>query len=208
MERSVGRERGIGMYEAALWLVALLPVGLAGGSILAVVNDQMHISGVPAAVLRESSPPGLRWLPDGAGGRFDADVDGLRAQIGRMAQAAVAEAERGVVKARAVSAKACFWIFSVNSSTGSLESPIGSECDARGPLGGDLSMSSDLEYERRKVRGIPFGGQAGFADKVVVTGVIVGAVIGGAGESRLLDPRITYPFSKSAITFARQEVVL
>lgn len=203
MGRIVERERGVGIYEAAIWLVVLLPVALVGASLVSIVHDFNHISSVPAAVLRETPASGLRWYPDGAGGRLEADVEELRVHVSRVSQRAVAETETGLLNADLVSAKACFWVFSVNPSNGNLESPIWSECDARGPLGSDLSLVSELAYERDRARGISVGKNEGFADKVVVTGVIVGA------EARhVLDSRVAYHLSKGAIAFARQEVVL
>jgi hypothetical protein len=70
-------------------------------------------------------------------------------------------------------------------------------------LGSDLSLEGELAYERDRARGISVGKNEGFADKVVLTGVIVGA------EARhVLDRRVAYHLSKGAIAFARQEVVL
>ena len=197
----ISTERGVGIYEAAVWLVALLPIGLVGISIVAMIHDRNHLSGVPSAVLRESSIAGLRWVPDGTGGRFEADVAQLRAQVASVARRAVSEAEGGMLKAEVVSAKACFWIFSVNPSTGKLEAPIWSECDVRGPLGAELSMVEELERGQRITHGIAVGG--GFVERLVVAGVVV-----AAQTNSLLDPARPYRFSKGAITFARQEVVL
>jgi hypothetical protein len=123
--------------------------------------------------------------------------------VAQVAQRAVAEVRQGIVSAESVSAKACFWIFAVDSSTGSLETPIWSECDARGLLGRELSMSADLEQERSKARGISVGEGKGFVERVVLTGVVV-----AAQTRRLLVPRSAYTFSKCAIAFARQEVFL
>lgn len=196
-------ERGVGLYEAALWLVALLPVVLVGGSVVAIIHDQGHLSGVPAAVLRESTLRGLRWVPDGVTGQFEAESARLRTQIAMVAQKALDEARRGILKADSVSSKACFWIFSVNPSTGRLETPIWSECEAQGPLGGELSMTADLERERNAFRGIELSKGEGFVERVVVAGVIVAAQTG-----HLLDPGSDYMLSKGAIAFPRQEVEL
>lgn len=196
-------ERGVGLYEAALWLVALLPVALVAVSVVALIHDQGHLSGVPAAVLRESPLRGLRWVPDGVTGRFEADSARLRTQIAMVALNAVMEARQGMLKADSVSAKACFWVFSVNSSTGRLETPIWSECEAQGPFGGDLSMTADLEREQGTFRGIAVSEGKGFVERVIVAGVIVAAQTG-----HLLDPRSTYMLSKGAIAFPRQEVEL
>lgn len=196
-------ERGIGICEAAFWLTALLPFTLVGLSVVALVHDQNHLSGIPSAVLRESPASGLRWIPDGDGGRFEPDIVQLRLHLSEVSRRAVAEAEQGLFKADSISAKACFWIFSVNTRNGELETPIWSECDARGPLGHYLSLEEELAYERTRARGISVGESDEYVDRVVVSGVVVGA------EARhMLDPRVPYHFSKGAIAFARQEVVL
>jgi len=201
MKVRIPTERGVGLYEAAVWLIALLPIALVGTSIVAMIHDQSHLSGVPQAVLRESSITGLRWMPDGAGGRFEADLGKLRAEVAMVGRRALSEAQAGMLKGGAVSAKACFWIFSVHPSTGKLETPIWSECDVRGPLGAELSLVEEIERERTVTRGIVVGEQ--FIERVVVAGVVV-----AAQSERLLDPNRPYRFSKGAIVFARQEVEL
>lgn len=196
-------ERGMGLLEGALWIVALVPVALTGLSAMASVNDLNVLSRVPHDVLREVSVSGLRWMPDGNNGRFEADITSLRREITRIAERALAEAERGVFKAGPVASKACFWIFSVNSSTGRLESPIWSECDTRGSTSGELSLTVPLEAERNGAQGVSLGRGEGFADRLVVTGVAV-----GADMWRPLEPGRPYQVSRAAISFARQEVML
>lgn len=196
-------EQGIGLCEAALWLMALLPVVSLGLSIMALVHERNQLAGIPSAVLREFPASGLRWIPDGNGGHVEPDLAELRHHLSEVSQRAVAEAEQGLCTSDSISAKACFWIFSVNSRNGELETPIWSECDARGPLGHDLSLAQELAYERIGARGISVGGSDAYVDRVVVSGVVV-----GAKARNLLDAGVPYHFSKGAIAFARQEVVL
>lgn len=193
----------MGLLEGALWTIALVPIALTGLSAMASVHDLNVLSRVPHDVLREVSVSGLRWMPDGKNGRFEADITSLRREITRIAERALAEAERGMIKAGPVASKACFWIFSVNSSTGRLESPIWSECDTRGSTTGELSLTVPLEAERVGAQGISLGHGKGFADRVVVTGVAV-----GADMWRPLEPGRRYHVSPAAISFARQEVML
>ena len=196
-------EKGMCLLEAALWLVAMFPVGLAGLSVMALVNDLTVISHIPHAVLRDLSVSGLRWVPDGKRGRFEADLTSLRIDIKRIARRAVDEADRGLLKAGPASSKACFWIFSVNSSTGALESPIQAECDAQGPLGEGLLFTDYIQHEVSRAQGIPLGSGNGFADRVVATGVVV-----GADAWRFSEPGSRYQITRAAISFARQEVML
>lgn len=196
-------ERGMGLLEGALWIVALVPVAVTGLSAMASVHDLNVISRVPHDVLREVSVSGLRWMPDGNNGRFEADITSLRREIAGIAEQALAETERGVIQASPIASKACFWIFSVNSSTGRLESPIWSECDTRGSTSGELSLTVSLEAEQVSAQGISLGHGKGFADRVVVTGVAV-----GTDMWRPLEPGRRYHVSRAAISFARQEVML
>jgi hypothetical protein len=196
-------ERGMGLLEGALWIVALVPVAVTGLSAMASVHDLNVLSRVPHDVLREVSVSGLRWMPDGNNGRFEADITSLRREITGIAEQALAEAERGVIQAGPVASKACFWIFSVNSSTGWLESPIWSECDTRGSTSREVSLTVPLEAERVGAQGISLGHGKGFADRVVVTGIAV-----GTDMWRPLEPGRRYHVSRAAISFARQEVML
>jgi hypothetical protein len=198
-----GAQKGMGVLEGTLWIIALVPIALTGFSAMASVHDLNVLSRVPHDVLREVSVSGLRWMPDGNNGRFEADVTSLRREITSIAEQALAEAERGMIKAAPVASKACFWIFSVNSSTGWLESPIWSECDTRGSTSRELSLTVALEAERVGAQGISLGHGKGFADRVVVTGIVV-----GTDMWRPLEPGQRYHVSRAAISFARQEVML
>jgi hypothetical protein len=64
-------------------------------------------------------------------------------------------------------------------------------------------LAQELAYERIGARGISVGGSDAYVDRVVVSGVVV-----GAKARNLLDAGVPYHFSKGAIAFARQEVVL
>lgn len=199
-------ERGMALFEGSLWLATLLPLGLVSASVAAVVHDQAVLRVTPEAALREVSGGTLQWRADGFGGRYEADVGELRSVVARVSENAQREAQKDAFKAENISTKACFWIFSVNPSTGNLTSPIQSECDGRGPLSGALSVESYMEAERPRRLGIPrsvVGDGAGYVDRVVMIGV---AVVGELPN--LLDPSSSYRISYGAISYPRQEISL
>lgn len=199
-------ERGIALFEGSLWLAALLPLGLVCASVGAVVHDQAALRVAPEAALREISGGSLRWISDGFGGRYEADLPELRAIVARVSENALHGAQKDTFKTENISTKACFWIFSVNSSNGKLISPIHSECDGRGPRSRDISLEDYVSEEKPKRLGVPRGdsGQwAGYVDRVVLLGV---AVVGDLPN--LLEPSSTYRISYGAISYPRQEISL
>lgn len=199
-------QRGTAILEAGVWLTILLPVALLGASVVAAVHDQNVLQVVPEAVLREAQIAPLRWIPNGHGGQYEVAVAELRNVVSTLSRNALAEAQGGVFKARYLSSKACFWIFSVHSSNGKLESPISHECDARGPLGWELSVDNLVNRELSTILGIPrdrAGGSAGFINRVVVAGVVVGGEL-----PDLLDAASATRVSFGAVSFPRQEITL
>jgi hypothetical protein len=199
-------ERGSAILEAGVWMTMLLPVTLLSVSVVATVHDQNVLQVVPDAVLREVRIPPLRWIPNGHGGHYDVEVAELRDVVSTLSRNALAEAQGEVFKARHLSSKACFWIFSVHSSTGKLESPISHECDARGPLGSELSVDNLVHRELSTSLGIPrdrAGSTSGFVNRVVVAGVVVGGEV-----PELLDAASATRVSYGAVSFPRQEITL
>jgi hypothetical protein len=184
----------------------LLPVALLGVSVVAAVHDQNVLQVVPEAVLREAQIAPLRWIPSGHGGQYEVAVAQLRDVVSKLSRTALEEAQGGVLKARQLSSKACFWIFSVHSSNGKVESPISHECDARGPFGSELSVDSLVNRELPTGLGIPrdrVGGAAGFINRVVVAGVVVGGEV-----PDLLGVSASTRVSFGAVSFPRQEISL
>ena len=199
-------EKGIAILEAGIWLTMLLPIALIGVSVATTVHDQNVMQVIPDAVLREARVTPLRWSPNGYGGRYDPDLAELRNVVGTLSRAALLEARRDVFKAQKLSARACFWIYSVNTSTGKLESPISTECDVRGPLGTELSVGTDIAKELSNSLGIPrdqTGSTARFVDRVVVAGVVVGGEL-----PSLLDATSFQRVSFGSVSFPRQEITL
>ena len=200
------RERGTAILEAGVWLTMLLPVSLLGVSVVATVHDQNVLRVVPEAVLREARVPPLRWVPNEYANAYEVDLAELRNVVSVISRKALGEAQQGVFKAGNISSKACFWIFSVNPRTGRLESPISSECDARGSLGAELSLDGELRQEVSTSVGIPLesaGSIGGFVNRLVVTGVVVGGEL-----PDLFDGTSASQVSFGAVSCARQEITL
>lgn len=198
--------RGMALLESAVWLVAILPVMLAAVSVAASVHDQNVFQVAPEAALREVNAQGMRWVPQGTAGRYDPNLEALRLAVAKVSEAGLQEVSSEAFKAKNVSAKACFWIYLVNSSTGRLESPIHEECDSRGPLGGELSLTPYVTKEVARGGGIPLGPEFGanrFVDRVVLVGVAVGGDL-PAPLSLSATERVQF----GAISIPRQEVTL
>lgn len=197
---------GMALLEGACWLAVLLPVALVGVSVVASVHDRNALQVIPDAALREVFSEGVRWVPDGLGGRYEANVPELRQALASLSLLGVSEAAQGVFKAQNISAKACFWIYSVDSSNGNLEAPISSECDARGPLGPELSLTWYIEQEVARCSGIQLreeGSAARFVDRIVIMGLVVG------GDSPdLLDTTTSRRIEFGAVSYPRQEIAL
>lgn len=199
-------EKGIALFEGAVWLAMLLPLSLVLASTAAVVHDQAALRVVPEATLREAPGGTLRWIADGFGGRYEADLSELRSAVSRASEQGLLEAQKTAFKAQNISIKACFWVFSVNPSNGKLQSPIQSGCDARGPLGGEVSVDSYMHEARLSGLGIPrggFGEGEAYVERVVLMGV---AIVGELPD--LLNRTTTHRISYGAISFPRQEISL
>lgn len=199
-------QRGSAMFEGALWLATLLPLCLVCLTLAALMHDQGVLQVTPEEALREIEGGTLRWVPDGHGGRYEADLTDLRFAVARISERALMEAKNEVFKAQNVSTKACFWIFSVNPSTGELQSPIHSECDARGPLGQEVPVEGYMRAALPTRLGIPrgeVGDGAGYVDRVILTGV---AIVGELPN--LLEPSATTRITHGSISYPRQEISL
>lgn len=189
-----------------MWLGAMLPIALVCLTAAALVHDQAVLRVVPEAALREVPGGTLRWVSNGFGGGYEADIPELRSVVSRVSQRALIEAEGGAFKAKNISTKACFWIFSVNPSTGKLGSPIQSECDARGPLGQEVSVDAFMREEIPRRLGMPrgvVGDGSGYVERVILIGA---AIIGEVPD--LLDLAVVHRISYGAISFPRQEISL
>lgn len=199
-------EKGIALFEGALWLAVLLPLSLVLALTAAVVHDQAALRVVPEATLREAPGGTLRWIADGFGGRYEADLSELRSAVSRASEQGLLEAQKTAFKAQNISTKACFWIFSVNPSNGKLQSPIQSGCDARGPLAREVSVDPYMREALPRRLGLPRGGVGegtGYVERVVLMGV---AIVGELPD--LLNPTTIHRISYGAISFPRQEISL
>jgi hypothetical protein len=199
--------RGMAFVEAAMWLSVTVPVAFLGAGLIGMVNDQNLLQRVPASVLREIDAPPARWsLGSGAFNKVTFDAPRLAQAVESAVSAAFQEASAGVLRAERVSARGCYWIFSVNTRTGSLETPISTECRSLGPLGGAISLSDPLQREIQEGRGRVLGsldGGGAYVDRVALLGV--GSVGSFPGVFTYDQPvRIEW----SDVAYPRQEVGL
>lgn len=201
------RMRGVAFVETAIWIAVVLPVGLVGAGLVGLIHDQNVLMGIPSSVMREGDIPGGAWSLRGDGvSEVTFDTTALARTLHDMAMRARAEATHGVLRTEKVSSKACYWIFSVNTRTGSLENPISSECRSQGPEGGGLSFEDLLRRERGDGRGILLGSKGGdgaYADRVALVGVGIRGDFPGVLSSAPL-ARIEW----GEVSYPRQEVGL
>lgn len=206
MERTSVRVGGFAAFEGAIWLMALFPVLLVSGSLLGTIHDQNILQSLPETVLRETYTDGVRWSPDRSGDAYGMPREQMRKVAALVSQAAMREAEQSVFKVKNVSTRACYWIFSVNPSNGRLNTPISTECDSQGPLGGSLSLQRYLDREKVVGRGVDISDspeQSRFAERVALVGLVVG------GEFPTITPGSPLQRMEfGAVIVARQEITL
>jgi hypothetical protein len=199
--------RGIAFVEAAMWLSVTMPVAFLGAGLVGMVHDQSLLQGVPASVLREVEVPGGQWSPtNGTLATISFDTVRLAQSVQTLVAAAFQEASAGVLRADKISAKGCFWIFSVNKRTGSLETPISTGCSSQGPLAGAISLAEPLRREVQEGRGLllgALGGSSAYGDRVALVGVGVAGEFPGAFTS---DQPVQIVWGE--VSYPRQEVGL
>ena len=206
MKRTSGRVGGFAAFEGAVWLMVLFPALLVSGSLLGTIHDQNILQSLPETVLRETYTEGVRWSPGRAGNVYEVPRAEMRKVVASVSQAAMREAEASVFKVKNVSTRACYWIFSVNPSNGRLNTPISTECDSQGVLGGSLSLQRYLDREKVVGRGVDISDspeQASFAERVALVGLVVG------GEFPTIAPGSPLQRMEfGAVIVARQEITL
>jgi len=171
--------RGLAVMEAAVWSVALLPVGLLAVAMSALAHDQNMVQTIPEALLREVSGRSMRWEANGDEGEFVVDISNARRTIRVLADRGVEEARVGTFKLQSPSARACFWVFSVHSIGGSVGALEASECEDRGDLGASISFESARAERLASGVSLPLHEGGGFVDRVVLFGVAVAGLFDG-----------------------------
>lgn len=199
------RERGVAFIEAAMWLLITLPLALGIVSVLGEMYDHNVVSKIPASVLRESCVEGMRF--DGeSGDSVIARHEALGHLVSELTSRGVLEAEGAVFHATNISAKACYVVYRVDTSTGYPSGSIQDGCDLKGPLAGRLTLNiSRMSGASGKV-GIPLmrsGATSGYFDRIVMVGVVVGGEV-----PNLLSPSTPKIFEFSALSVPRQEITL
>lgn len=177
----VAGKKGFAAMEAAVWSTVLLPVALFAASLYALSHDQNVVQIIPETLQRETIGEVLTWVSDGSVGTFSVDYTRLEEAINKLADRGLAEIGRNSFKLGELSARACFWVYQVDSSSGGVGDLESTRCVDRGSLGSSLSLESS--FRSRISMGISMptqvpGGED-FLDRVVLLGVGVGGLFDG-----------------------------
>lgn len=191
--------------EVAVWSTVLLPVGLLAASLYALGHDHNVVQIIPETLQRETVGEALTWVSDGSVGTFAVDYTLLQDSVNTLADQGIAEITQNSFKLKNLSARACFWVYQVDSLTGSVGGLESTGCVERGPLASSLSLAGPLASRMSLGVAIPThvsGGEA-FIDRVILLGIAVGGVFNGI--TLLMDPQFV---QHGAAWVPRKEVVL
>lgn len=198
---------GFATLEATAWLLGVLPFVVAAAIAALYVHDQRVLAVIPEALLREISLPTLSWTSNGSSaGEFRVEAASLRAAAGVLAENALTEAKRSVLKTKALNARACLWVFQVDAQTGKAIAVEQEECggSSLGELKTTLDGSLTSVLKRRVGVLVPErSNTVSFVDRAIIAGVVV------SGSFIPMVPGIEQPKLRFAhVTFPRSEVSL
>ena len=207
----VGNSKGIALLEAAVAASIALPIALSAIVVMALVHDRGAVQPIPEAVLAGQRNSVMTWHPDRFGSGVRVDVRAIEDSLKEFVRQSIASAKVHTLRLERVSAKACYWVYRVNQSSGAVvDVPVRSECFTEGDLSEQRALQGALD-ERHKtahkyVRGIPLladDPSAGFLGEVVLWGVVVGGEF--SGLPLLYDGEL---IAGAAVEVPRREVTL
>jgi hypothetical protein len=181
-------QRGLASLEMAVWCVVLLPIVFLGFALYGFSHDMNVVQMVPESIMREATGKLITWRPDGAQGFFEVDQPRLERTITHLADRALAEIQRETEKVVNQSARACYWVLQVNTTTGQVSSlPVMSGCVDRGTPGAQFNLERLRQQRMRQGIAKPVltetGETQGFIPQAVLLGVAVGGQFTGLGEA-------------------------
>jgi len=197
-------QKALAVLEAAVWLVIGLPVVLLSVLITGTVYDQNILRTIPVDTLRSVTVNPLLLRAGSAGFNFEIDEPALRALLPKLLQSATTRVVNQSMNIDRVSARACFWLYAVDTQSGFVLAPLREVCNAVGSSGAGLSFAEEIRSRTSEQIGVPlYGDGGGFIDKVVLIGVKV------AGEENDFGLPNTYSTIEfGSVQVPRQEVTL
>ena len=186
-------QRGLATLEAAVWSAVLLPVVFMGIALYGFAHDHNIVQMIPESFMREASGKFIRWHPDGAQGYFDVDTLRLDRTITTLADRAFGEIQNSGLKVMNSSARACYWVYTVDSVTGQVAlNPFSTRCQARGTFGGRLNLRTARDGKLAMGVAKQMRSTSAQAPQFVPLVVVLGVAVGGrfSGLERVLRFRI------------------
>lgn len=201
------RQRGFVALETAAWCLVCLPLGLLAVAMYALAHDENVVQMLPESLMRETSGRVMTWRPDGDRGFFDVDQGRLDDIITGLSERAAVSLQQAAFKLDDISARACYWVYDVDATTGAvLDAPLLSDCRSRGLLGAVLQLENPRLQRLRSGVAKPIvadGVVVEFVSRVVLVGVAIGGRYQGLAEY-MRDEVVQH----GAVWVPREDVVL
>jgi hypothetical protein len=180
------RQQGIAMIEAALCLVALLPLALLAISLSTLVHDVGIMSAVSERMIHSHSSPGMVWSAAGDDGAVRVNDLGLRPAIKKVASQGINAVLSQVIGTKSVSALSCYVVYDVDTVSGVLRQERYRVCEGMGGLSERLTIDRLLRERVETARGIPItvrgtSGESphGYFQQIVLLGLVIGGEFKG-----------------------------
>jgi hypothetical protein len=203
-------ERGTGLLEAAVWIVPLATLFMMGFALAGYYHDFGAMKGIFESMLRESWGKPQRIVFTDPGKSIIVAHDGLHNALVRVIGQAEQEAANNLFRIDGFSARACYWVFEVDSSSGRLTRQLQEHCKESGSNAGRVDFTSLLKQQAGRAVGIPLhdvqssgSGATEYFGQVVIVGAGVTGDYTGLGIYEQ-NRRMTF----ADVSFPRQELTL
>ncbi len=181
MIRSFGKQGGFATLELAVWSAVFLPVLVGLIALMGVAHDNNVVHTIPGAVMREMQGRTMFWR--GTGLAVDRNV--LRTKLEELSARAQQEATQQTNTLQNIAARACAWVYRINSVTGVvIGNPVVTDCIDDNPLGANVLAANVFEaplrgYINTVSRATTNQVSGRFMPMLVVFGVAVGGSYNG-----------------------------
>lgn len=174
-------QRGVALVELSAWMVALLPPMMFAVALLSTTHERNMLQLIPESLMRESGGRVTTWRSDREGGFFEVDLGRVRRITALLANRASEEVSTRTFKLKRVAARACYWVYEVNTITGSPGIILAQGCEERNDPRGDLSVTLLRARDQRVAAGIsePVRIAEGAPEEHISRSVVFGVAVGG-----------------------------